>query len=133
MKPEWRDEKIQNLPYPNKENFTVYHVMKKGKIIHSEITMDELKNLYGLTPLARLKESAHVVEKDFNEDCFRLCQKNYKERIQAVYNEFKQALFKEHSVSGPKAERLYEICSNHYQSTSCIEELFSEFVELIQE
>lgn len=133
MKPEYWNEKIQNLPYPYKEDFTVYHVIKKGKIIHSEITLDELKKIYGLTPLTRLKESSHVIERDFNEDDFRLCQKNYKERIQAVYNEFKQYLFKEHSVSGPKAERLYEICSNHYQTMSCIEELFSEFVELIQE
>jgi hypothetical protein len=133
MNAECWDEKIQNLPYPSKEDFTVYHVMKKGKIIHSEITMDELKKIYGLTPLTRLKESSHVVEKDFNEDEFRLCQKNYRERIQSVYQEFKQYLFKEYSVSGSKAERLYEICSSRYQSCSSIEELFSEFVELIQE
>lgn len=134
MKPDHWDEKIQNLPYPNKEDFTVYHVMKKGKIVYSGITLDELKKIHpGVNPLFVLKESSHVVEKDFNEDEFRGCQKNYREKIQDVYTEFKKELFKEYSVSGPKAERLYEICSSHYQSCSCIEELFSEFVELIQE
>jgi hypothetical protein len=95
--------------------------------------MDELKKTFGMTPLIKLKESSHLVEKDFNEDEFRVCQKSYRERIQEVYNEFKKELFKEYSVSGPKAERLYEICSSRYQSCSSIEELFSEFVELIQE
>jgi hypothetical protein len=122
---------LTNIPYPNKEDYVVYHVMKKGKIIHQGVTLNELKEIYDTNPLSRLKSQKFVVEQETDEEGFRLKQKEYYAQQANVSSIFKQDLFEDYGVSGPKAEQLYNICANRDSNFDSIECDFSDFVELI--
>ncbi len=129
------EERINNIPYPDKQDFTVYHVMKKGKIIHSGISLDELKKIYhDEFPLQRLIDSKHVFEKEVDEEEYKKCQRQYKESINEVFEEFKTYLFDEYGVSGPKAELLFDICNERTPDSDFyfLEDLFSSFVDLVR-
>jgi len=123
----------REISYPSKQSYTIYNVMKKGKIIHEKISLSELKELYPDQDniLSYLRNSHHVIETEFDSEGYRQEQISASKEYNKIKEGFKQALFEEHKVSGPKAEQLYEICSNRKSEFNEIEHDFSDFVELI--
>jgi hypothetical protein len=122
---------------PSIEDFTRYTISSpKGKILHEEMSLKELKDFYSLDydPIILLQQSFdYQVEEIVDVESYEEKLDIYYEELEICKNDFKIFLFDFHNVSGPKAERLFHVCFEKNRLFFDAESDFETFVEFIKE
>lgn len=132
----WCNRFIEIGKEPSIEDFTYYDISSpRGKILHEEMSLEELKDFYGIDydPLILIKSFDYEVEEIFDGDSFEEKLDIYNEKLEICKQEFKIYLFNFHNVSGPKAERLFQVCFEKNKSFYNTRLDFETFVEFIKE
>jgi hypothetical protein len=130
-----------NYPFPDKEEFRVYYVYKAGLVILTRVRKEELDQFASTViedeidskcVILMLRKRGYLIEEIFEEEKFEQMKLDRLNRIEKFKEEFKEELFLLNSVSGPKAELLYQICQKVTHNMEYLEEYFTEFSVLIK-
>ncbi len=114
---------------PKKEDFTVYHCYKGGKVIASAVDFKTAK---------RFREEQNcIIEKDFDRNAYKRAFDKYLKGEQEAIERFEKDLEKEYGVSFD--DKVIQIifekawAEGHSDGFRCVEDWFSEYLDMIKE
>lgn len=140
-----------SVPYPSRDSFTVYHVYKGGKVLLTNLGMDEFiqsaqaivsDHMVMTFPSCSIREFTnllakygYIVEKEVKEKAFKERLAAYNAEENRLHNEFVADLYEELGVKdNPKADKAFALAWDYGHSSgySSVCSYFVELVELIK-
>ena len=143
-------QQVDQLYYPNKKDFRVYHVYHKGTVVLSNASKDELETFYynrykndgDCYPFLfnekkkRLEvQDGHIIEEDFDLVRYKKLVSDYYVAKNKIENDFRNYLYNKFDVvDNPNNLKCFELARSygHSNGYSEVEIYFEEFVELIK-
>lgn len=115
------------LTYPSQKDFTRYHVYKKGSVVASNLSTEDVK---------KYNTSEFIIEKDEDTVGFKAAVAMYHKAFSLLDQWFVYSIKATNGVvDHPKADKAYSLAYEHGHSSgfSEIASYFDEFVELIKD
>ena len=116
-----------SVSYPQKRDFTVFHVYKGGKVIATELSHEEVTEYHN---------GSYVIEKVEDNDEYIRARNNYNQIVAKSNEWFQYALKSHHGVQHhPKAGKVYQMAwdDGHSSGYDSVANSFDELVELIKD
>lgn len=140
--------RANQLIYPNKDDCKVFHVYRKGAVVLSNVSKDELETFYH----ARYKGTRHacsfnemkkrleaqdgyIVEEDFNHELYTQLRSDYALALVNIEFEFRKYLYSKFDVvDNPKRLQCFELAWTYGHSSGYneVESYFHDLAELIK-